>query len=271
MVGVDVRVQSGLLSPTFPLRSPTKSLRSIVLLLLIVGFVVGFVHGFDPHKMEDGYHSVDMQNEAASIATNDYSIVSKRSVEKIYTPDDPAFLKPFVPKFKRRAPLINRGYWLRTKAIESKIVRFLSRYRTRPKVVVNLGCGYDPLPFRMRHKPLAVENIRFIDVDFADLIHRKLNIVTQDNVFSPYLAKDQYTELNCGDAYIADFGWYCLVGCDLGDINTLSRVFEDVIDVVDAEILFVAEVSITYMPLYKADSLLQWTASHKYGEISIRR
>jgi tRNA wybutosine-synthesizing protein 4 len=34
-------------------------------------------------------------------------------------------LKPFVSKFKKRAPLITRGYWLRTRAIEDAVNRFL--------------------------------------------------------------------------------------------------------------------------------------------------
>jgi tRNA wybutosine-synthesizing protein 4 len=226
------------------------------------------LHGLDIPKMESQDQSADTQNEAASIATNDYSIVSKRSVEKLYEPEDPPFLRPFVTKFKRRAPLINRGYWLRTKAIESIVVNFLSRHGDRPKVVVNLGCGYDPLPFRMKHKHVA-DDVKFIDVDYADLIHRKSDIIAQDSVFGPYVVKEEYLELNYGDAYIANFGWYCLVGCDLGDIDTLSSVFEDIIDIVDSEILFLAEVSITYMPPQKANDLIQWTASHEYGEIDI--
>jgi hypothetical protein len=75
--------------------------------------------------------------------TNNSSIVSKRSVEKLYYPDEPHFFRYFVKKFQRRAPLINRGYWLRLRAIDVLVRDFLrgAKARGRRGVVVNLGCG----------------------------------------------------------------------------------------------------------------------------------
>lgn len=73
--------------------------------------------------------------------TNNSSIVSKRSVEKYYYPDEPEFFRYFVSKFKRRSPLINRGYWLRMKAIDRAVEDFLDEPTDKKKVVVNLGCG----------------------------------------------------------------------------------------------------------------------------------
>lgn len=73
--------------------------------------------------------------------TNDSSIVSKRSVSKLYFPNEPDFYEPVTAKFVRRNPLINRGYWLRMHAIEKVVLRFLSDDNGKPKIVVNLGCG----------------------------------------------------------------------------------------------------------------------------------
>lgn len=73
--------------------------------------------------------------------TNKSSIVSKRSVEKLYYSGQPEYFRYFVGKFKRRSPLINRGYWLRMKAIEYAVSRFLSERTAKRKVVINLGCG----------------------------------------------------------------------------------------------------------------------------------
>jgi tRNA wybutosine-synthesizing protein 4 len=77
------------------------------------------------------------------LQTNNSSIVSKRSVEKLYNPHEPHFFRYFVHKFQRRAPLINRGYWLRLRAIDVLVRDFLRGARGRGKraVVVNLGCG----------------------------------------------------------------------------------------------------------------------------------
>ena len=84
-----------------------------------------------------------IKRDESIIGTNDYSIVSKRSVENLYYPHDEQFLRPFVSKFKRRSPIINRGYWLRMRAVESAVRKFIEEpsLKERKKIVVNLGCG----------------------------------------------------------------------------------------------------------------------------------
>lgn len=73
--------------------------------------------------------------------TNSSSIVSKRSVERIYYPDEPHFFRFFVRKFQRRSPLINRGYHLRLHVIDVAVKNFLQKPSTKRKVVINLGAG----------------------------------------------------------------------------------------------------------------------------------
>ena len=67
--------------------------------------------------------------------------MSKRSVEKIYYPNEPHFFRYFVKRFQRRSPLINRGYHLRLHVIDVAVRDFLRRPSNKAKVVVNLGCG----------------------------------------------------------------------------------------------------------------------------------
>lgn len=81
------------------------------------------------------------QRDELIMDTNKSSIVSKRSVEKLYYDGEPEYFRYFVSKFKRRSPLINRGYWLRMRSIEHAVSRFLSERTAKKKVVVNLGCG----------------------------------------------------------------------------------------------------------------------------------
>jgi tRNA wybutosine-synthesizing protein 4 len=76
------------------------------------------------------------------IQTNNSSIVSKRSVEKLYYLKEPHFFRYFVKKLQRRAPLINRGYYLRMHVIDVAVRDFVKRsHDGRQKVVINLGCG----------------------------------------------------------------------------------------------------------------------------------
>ncbi|KAK3948606.1 hypothetical protein QBC32DRAFT_221630 [Pseudoneurospora amorphoporcata] len=123
--------------------------------------------------------------------TNNSSIVSKRSVEKLYYPNEPHFFRFFVKKFQRRAPLINRGYHFRLHVIDVLVRNFLQDKRPgeeaegKKKVVVNLGCGSDVLPWQclMRYPDACrsgeKNGAKFVDVDFPDLIERKKRTVLE--------------------------------------------------------------------------------------------
>ena len=87
------------------------------------------------------YPAKQRRNDEFIMDTNNSSIVSKRSVEKLYYGGEPEYFRYFVSKFKRRSPLINRGYWLRMKSIEHAVTRFLAEQTPKRKIVVNLGCG----------------------------------------------------------------------------------------------------------------------------------
>lgn len=80
------------------------------------------------------------KNAGLVMATNNSSIVSKRSVERLYLPE-PHFFRYFVKKPIRRAPTINRGYWLRMRAVDWVIRQFLEKPSEQGKVVINFGCG----------------------------------------------------------------------------------------------------------------------------------
>ncbi|KAH7089030.1 hypothetical protein FB567DRAFT_559567 [Paraphoma chrysanthemicola] len=192
--------------------------------------------------------------------TNDSSIVSKRSVSKLYLSDEPDFYEPFAPNFVRRNPLINRGYWLRMHAIEQVVRRFLEEDNTKQKVVVNLGCGYDPLPFQFWHRyPALTRKATFVDVDYPQLIERKRNrILTEgllrDALFDTNPRSSKPPVYLRSDRYIA-------IGCDLRELQVLERILRTELDVSSSAVLFVAEVSATYMPVTDSDALIRWAST----------
>jgi tRNA wybutosine-synthesizing protein 4 len=206
----------------------------------------------------------DGQDKDATVKTNSNSIVSKRSVEKLYLTDEPAFLELYVSVFKRRSPLINRGYWLRMRAIESVVQDFSDATNARKKVIVNLGCGYDPLPFRMRHKDICKSTI-FVDVDYMDLMKRRVDVILKTPSFINAIDADIHVREDETDPIVLRSPSYFAVGADLSDIAALSRIFTELIPVSDCDILFVAEVSITYMPVEKANELIQWASRFEHG------
>lgn len=211
------------------------------------------------------------------IGTNDYSIVSKRSVEKLYLSEEPEFLRPFVNKFKRRAPLINRGYWLRMKAIECVVKQFLEQPLgdAKGRVVVNLGCGYDPLPFRIRWKyPDLCRNVKFIDVDYLQLIEKKVDVLRAHNFYKSNESagdgkRHHHRKSEHSASFYAEDDQYCAIGCDLEDLESLKNFFGQPTSTAPQVILFVAEVSITYMPTPAADRLLKWASSFRNSRLCL--
>ncbi|KAF2873459.1 hypothetical protein BDV95DRAFT_488734 [Massariosphaeria phaeospora] len=228
--------------------------------------------GSSKHKLA---RSAQERTDDSIMNTNDSSIVSKRSVSKLYFPDEPNLYQPFVQKFTRRTPLINRGYWLRMHAIEQIVRRFLEEDDGKPKVVVNLGCGYDPLPFQFwhRHTTISKEAV-FVDVDYPQLIGRK-----RDRMLADSLLRDALLGTNLRGSELPVYlrsDRYMAIGCDLRDLDTLERTLRSAFDVSASSFLFLAEVSLTYMPLPDSDSLIRWASTlddgpdHPFAQTMLR-
>ncbi|TGO61403.1 hypothetical protein BOTNAR_0129g00140 [Botryotinia narcissicola] len=213
--------------------------------------------GRRPAKVSKSSGQTKAQKTDDSImGTNNSSIVSKRSVERLYFPNEPHFFRYFVKKPLRRSPLINRGYWLRMKAIDHVVKQFLEQKSEKQKVVINLGCGYDPLPWQcMSRYPAASQGVKFIDIDYKDLMIKKQTVVQN----APEL-NSMLTNLNIiqnGDILLSS-DQYLQLGCDLRDLKRLEETISKVVDIEKCSFLFTAEVSITYMPTEAADALIQW-------------
>lgn len=58
---------------------------------------------------------------------------------------------------------------------------------------------------------------------------------------------------------------YCQLGCDLRKLDALRQCLESFLPLSDCSVLFVAEVSITYMDTNSADALIQWASTIGHG------
>lgn len=200
--------------------------------------------------------------------TNNSSITSKRSVEKIYYPSESHFFRFFVPRFQRRAPLINRGYHLRLRVIDVLVRDFILSESNKKKVVVNLGCGSDVLPWQCweRYPAAAREGVRFVDVDFPELMVRKRGVVLATPELSGVLSGVRDQE-GLAAPVLLESDRYVQIGCDLRELGTLQKGLEAVLgDTRKWEFLFVAEVSITYMETEGADGVIRWASGLGKGE-----
>ncbi|KAK2612857.1 tRNA methyltransferase ppm2 [Conoideocrella luteorostrata] len=203
------------------------------------------------------------------MGTNSSSIVSKRSVENLYYPNEPHYFRYFVKKFQRRAPLINRGYWLRLRVIDVIVQRFLSEHQKSKRVVINLGCGSDVLPWQSHVRcPLLSEDVIFVDVDYPDLMLKKRSIVLETPQLQEILGQD-FIVGKSDDQIILRSNHYCQIGCDLRELEKLKESLEELTPLSECRVLFVAEVSITYMDTHSADELIRWASSISESEFCL--
>ena len=104
-------------------------------------FLLGNLYPKMPPKSARGIRKAEgSSDENSVISTNNSAIQSKRSCERVYF-KNPHYFRYFVKKPQRRSPLINRGYWLRMKAVDHVVEQFMKESTSKRKVVVNLGCG----------------------------------------------------------------------------------------------------------------------------------
>lgn len=189
--------------------------------------------------------------------------MSKRSVERLYYPDEPHFFRFFVNKFQRRAPLINRGYHFRLHVIDVTLRNFLRRPSSKPKVVVNLGCGSDVIPWqcwtRYPAETRGEPRVTFVDVDFPDMIERKRQIVLETPDLVSHLSHVDTRYLHPHVMLRSDA--YCQIGIDLRHTAALEAALAFIVDIRDCDVLFVAEVSITYMETDDADGVIHWAST----------
>ncbi|RDW62938.1 tRNA methyltransferase PPM2 [Aspergillus mulundensis] len=192
------------------------------------------------------------------MGTNNSSIVSKRSVEMLYYPE-PHFFRYFVKKPQRRAPLINRGYWLRMHAMEESVRRFMREPSDKPKFVLNLGCGFDPLPFILLSADRSLcSQTTFVDIDYEKLMLNKKAALREAGALTQILENVEFASDE--SAVQIRSGQYVAVGCDLKNLDKLDRVLKTEVLPADCSVLFLAEVSLTYMDVKSANAVVKWAS-----------
>lgn len=115
----------------------------------------------------------------------------------------------------------------------------------------------DPLPFQFWHRYATLtEKATFVDVDYPQLLDKKKDVIFTRGLLRDALLK---TGLRSAEAPVrVRSERYMAIGCDLRDLQLLERTLRTELDIPNSSILFVAEVSVTYMPLVEANKLIKW-------------
>ncbi|XP_053621816.1 leucine carboxyl methyltransferase 1 [Plodia interpunctella] len=218
--------------------------------------------------------------DEAIIGTNTDATECKRcAVEFGYWKDD--YITYFVKHVDRKAPEINRGYYARVRAIEMFIHQFLERCGTKCQII-NLGCGFDTLFWRLKDTTQAVGN--FIELDFPAVTAKKSHIIKRNKQLLQKIANED-GEVMIHDGDLHSDGYH-LAGCDLRCLGEVRRKLAAAGALAAAPTLLLAECVLVYLRPDAADALLRYFAGEferctlvvyeqcnlgdKFGEIMLR-
>uniref|UniRef100_A0A7M4G1W8 tRNA wybutosine-synthesizing protein 4 n=1 Tax=Crocodylus porosus TaxID=8502 RepID=A0A7M4G1W8_CROPO len=191
---------------------------------------------------------------AAVQGTNDSSVASKCSAAaRGYVQD--GFLRCFVSKTRRRAPLVHRGYYVRAQAVDRCVRGFLLQSRGCPqRQILSLGAGFDSLYFRLKTAGLLSHAVVY-EVDFPSVVSRKAALIRG--------TKDLAMVVGGAGGAMSFVGEdYKLLGVDLSELSQLEKALKEA--GLDSEVptMFLAEVVLTYMENSRSDALIRWAAQH---------
>ncbi|XP_028992770.1 tRNA wybutosine-synthesizing protein 4 [Betta splendens] len=194
--------------------------------------------------------------DTAVQGTNDSSVVSKASAAaQGYFQD--AFLQHFVCKVARRAPLINRGYYVRWRAVDHCVRRFLHATEScTQRQIVSLGAGFDSLYFRLRADG-ALQRAVVFEVDFPDVAQRKTALIHSKLTLREML--DSHPASDAVPVHVSS-SQYCLLGVDVREESQLEEALGAAGLNWAAPTLILSEVVLTYMETQRSDAVIRWAA-----------
>lgn len=191
----------------------------------------------------------------AVIATNDDASECKRGAVQLgYWTDN--YIANFAKNTQRRAPEINRGYYARVKGMERLIKRFINRTGNESQII-NLGCGYDTLYWRLKEDNVKAGN--FIEVDFPAVTAKKCHTIKRNKqLLDKIYEQDGEVKLSNTDIHATNY--HCL-GVDLRNTAELDTKFQQAEVNFTRPTLFLAECVLVYIEHDCVNRLLRWIAN----------
>ncbi|AQK80300.1 Leucine carboxyl methyltransferase [Zea mays] len=151
-----------------------------------------------------GGSAATRSSPAAVQATNDDAAASKLScVNKGYMKDD--YVRFFVRRPTRRAPIINRGYYARWSVLRTLLHQFLNAGKNsnndKPKQILSLGAGFDTTFFQLQDEGMAPHC--YVELDFKEVTSKKAAIINHYSEMKEKLGSE--ASISIADVYLLRF------------------------------------------------------------------
>ncbi|OCK80024.1 leucine carboxyl methyltransferase [Lepidopterella palustris CBS 459.81] len=133
--------------------------------------------------------NIEAVKDSVVQSTDHDAATSRLSCVELGYLDDPfaaAFVTPGEP-MSRRLPLLNRGTYVRTTAIDHLIEKFLSTSPSSPKQIISLGAGTDTRFFRILSRHGASINLVYHEFDFPAITSSKVGAIERSPTLSSLL------------------------------------------------------------------------------------
>lgn len=144
----------------------------------------------------------------------------------------------FIPNKVQQLPPMNLGYYARTLAMQSAVLKFHHLHGSNIQVVV-LGCGYDTMFWRLRD--MEITFTRYYELDLPFVIQRKGQII-RNQVFQP-------------------IEYYYLLECDLGKPGNVEKILKENDFDPSIPAVFIDECTLIYVDPDSVDTILKFAAS----------
>lgn len=226
-------------------------------------------------------HHFEHPSDDAVMATNDDASECKRSAVRLgYWQDE--YIGQFVRNTDRRAPEINRGYFARVRGVEMCVEKFLQvgvlsnerpsgdlsnvliLYRShRQKTgdacqIINLGCGFDTLYWRLKDGGHRVQN--FVECDFPTVTSRKCSAIKRNkHLLGSIHTEDGEVRFNLTDLHAPN---YHVVGVDLRNIDEVAKKLRQADVDMALPTIVLAECVLVYVEPANCATLLGWLATN---------
>ena len=171
------------------------------------------------------------------------------------------FAESFFPhgqSIPKRYPIINRGTYVRSTAIDQLVTRFLHAEPKTKKQIISLGAGSDTRFFRLWNgSAIGESGVEYHELDFESNINRKRSIVRGSTKLTEHMNQAEKKGSS-----------YRLHAIDLRDLTAKSP---PAIPGLDQELptLFLSECCLCYLPPDLATSVIQYFTMHLKGPIAL--